>query len=102
MLLPDWANIFHQRIFLERPTEDLRIECWRRVLNGSIPLADDVDVEQLARQHDLSLEEIQAAVHRACLLMAAEDPDGLLNAQTLNRAISLVREKSNRQECLFG
>ncbi|MFQ6038762.1 MAG: ATP-binding protein, partial [Candidatus Aminicenantales bacterium] len=45
--LPDWADIFHQRIFLERPTEDLRIECWRMVLNGSIPLADDVDVEEL-------------------------------------------------------
>ena len=71
-------------------------------MNGSLPLAEDVDVEKLAREHELSLEEIQAAVHRACLLMAAADPDGPLNAETLERAIRLVTEKSNRQECLFG
>jgi len=102
MRLPDWANIFHERIFFERPTQDLRIECWKRVLNGSIPLADDVDVEKFARDYNLSLEEIQAVVHRACLLMAAEDPEGPLRFEILEKAIRLVREKFKGQESLFG
>jgi len=100
--LPDWAEIFHERVFFERPTQELRVECWKKVLNGYMPVAGDVDVEQLARQYELSLEEIQGAVHRACLLMAAEDPDGLLNAELLEEAIGQVRNKSNRQESLFG
>jgi len=102
MRLRDWPNIFHERIFFQRPTQDMRIKCWKRVLNSSIPLADDVDVQHLARDYKLCLEEIQAVVHRACLLMAAEDPEGLLNAEPLEKAIRLVREKSNRQEYLFG
>lgn len=44
----------------------------------------------------------QAAVHHTCLLLAAEDPEASLTAEILERAIRLVREKSNRQECLFG
>jgi AAA+ superfamily predicted ATPase len=102
MRFPGWADIFHERIFFETPAQDLRADCWRRVLNGSLPLAEDVDVEKLAREHELSLEEIQAAVHRACLLMAAADPNGPLNAETLEEAIRLVTEKSSGQECLFG
>jgi hypothetical protein len=102
MQLPDWAEIFPEKIFFERPTHELRVKCWKKALNGSIPLSDDVDVEHLARDHNLSLEEIEAAIHRASLLMAAEDPDGLLNAELLEEAIGLVRNKSNRQECLFG
>ncbi|MBW2059344.1 MAG: ATP-binding protein [Deltaproteobacteria bacterium] len=102
MRLPGWADVFHEQISFERPAQNLRMDCWRRVLNGSLPLAKDVDVEKLAQDYDLSLEEIQAAVHRACLLMAAVDPRGPLNAKLLERAICLVRKKSKHRECLFG
>ncbi len=100
--LPGWADIFHEKIFFDRPTESMRNQCWKKLLNGALPLADDVNVERLVRDYDLSLDEIQASVHRACLLLAAEDSNGTLNAETLRRAIRLVTEKSNRQERLFG
>ena len=50
----------------------------------------------------ISGEIDQATAHQACLLAAAESPDGPLTADILDRAIHRVRETSHHQEHLFG
>ena len=53
------------------PTEAERAELWRRYLAPAAPLADEVDVDWLVRQFDLSGAGIRNAVLAAAFLAAA-------------------------------
>jgi len=69
-------------------------------LNSSIPLAKSVKPEKLAGLYDLNFDEIQSVVYKACLIKAAEDPHGRLDAGTIKRAVESVRQ--DRRGPLFG
>jgi SpoVK/Ycf46/Vps4 family AAA+-type ATPase len=69
------------RLPLEVPTGALREKIWRALLLPSVPLADDVDVNQLAKRYELSGGSIRSAVLYAVSKAVARGA-----ASTLTRA----------------
>jgi SpoVK/Ycf46/Vps4 family AAA+-type ATPase len=61
----------HVRLEFAMPTEAERAELWRRNLKASAPLADDIDLDLLVREFDLSGAGIRNAVIDAAFLAAA-------------------------------
>ena len=60
------------RLHFPRPDEATRRRLWRHMLVEGLPLADDVDVEELAARYPLTGGQIRNAVMRAALRAAAE------------------------------
>jgi len=100
--LPEWASVFHETLRFTAPDVEARSVYWRQALNRQIPLADDVDPCRLAAAHTLGYRGIRAAVHKACLLKAADDPDGRLDARTIDEAARFVGKNNMAGEVLFG
>ena len=100
--LPQWASVFHETLRFTAPGVEARGVYWRRALDGRIPLADDVDPRRLAAAHTLGYRAIQAAVHKACLLKAADDPEGRLDARTIDEAARFVSKSRLTGDVLFG
>ena len=100
--LPEWGEVFHEKLRFGKPDARARAVYWRRALNSSIPLAKDVDPEGLAVAYELDFGKIQAVVHKACLLKAGDDPQGELDAGTIRRAVESVCHRGVHGEPLFG
>jgi len=98
--LPKWAEAFHEKVRFGKPDIRARAVYWRRALNSSIPLARSVKPEKLAGLYDLGFDEIQSAVYKACLIKAAEDPHGKLDAGTIKHAVESLRR--DERGPLFG
>lgn len=99
--LPDWAAVFHEAVQFGTPDVRSRTVYWRRALDGAIPLAADVQPERLAESYKLDFETIQAIVHKACLLKAADDPNGPLDLDAIRRAADSVMRGRSSSGLLF-
>jgi len=100
--LPAWANVFHDTLCFGKPDTRARAVYWRRALDSAIPLAGDVCPERLAAAYELTFGAIQDVVHKACLIKAAEEPDGPLDAATIDQAVRYVQSKRAASGPLFG
>ncbi len=60
------------RLHFPRPDERTRRRLWRHMLVEGLPLASDIDVEELAARYPLTGAQIRNAVMRAALRAAAE------------------------------
>ena len=74
------------RLPLEVPTGALREKIWRALLLPSVPLADDVDVNQLAKRYELSGGSIRSAVLYAVSKAVARGPSSTLTRADLDAA----------------
>ena len=97
-----WGWVFHERLRFGLPDVAARSDYWRRALDTTIPLAEDVRPDLLAAACELGFADIQAAVHKACLLQAAEDPGGELHESTIRRAVHDVLHRTGERSPLFG
>ncbi len=75
------------RVSFPVPDEELREQLWRTHLPTTLPLADDLDLADLARRFQLTGGSVRNCVLRAAFLAAAEG--GALSQAHLLRAIRL-------------
>lgn len=97
--LPAWAQVFQESLCLGPLDQESRQAWWAALLGET---AHGLDIEGLAERHDLPLEKLQAAVHRARLLAAAEGPDMEVGQEQLEAAIAALGTGLGRQGLLFG
>ena len=74
------------RLPLEMPTGAMREKIWRALLLPTVPLADDVDVNQLAKRYELSGGSIRSAVLYAVSKAVARGADSTLTRADLDAA----------------
>jgi SpoVK/Ycf46/Vps4 family AAA+-type ATPase len=74
------------RLPLEVPVGALREKIWRALLLPTVPLADDVDVNQLAKRYELSGGSIRSAVLYAVGKAVARGPSSTLTRADLDAA----------------
>ncbi len=74
------------RLLLEVPTGALREPIWRQLLLPTVPLADDVDINHLAKRYELSGGSIRSAVLYAVSKAVARGPSSLLTMADLDTA----------------
>src|SRR5262249_36614953 len=76
----DVSGLFRHRWFdrrsFRRPDAENRARIWRALLPARMPLADDVDVHALARDHELSGGGMKNAILVAVTTAAARALDG--------------------------
>ncbi len=96
------SRVFHEILSLDEPENPVRIQYWKNMLNGTIPMKSDIDLEKLIIQHDLSIEQIQDVMHRFCLLIAAEDSEPILGKDIIESAIIKINEINSGNGILFG
>jgi SpoVK/Ycf46/Vps4 family AAA+-type ATPase len=92
----------HVRVEFAMPTEAERAELWRRNLKASAPLADDIDLDLLVREFDMSGAGIRnAVIDGAFLAAAAGTPIGM---EHLARGVARELQKLGRMvnEAQFG
>jgi AAA+ superfamily predicted ATPase len=73
------------------PDRSMRREIWRRLLPEKFPLADDVQVDDLAAG-ELTGGEIKNVVLNAARIALARDPQGAVRAQDFDRAMRMETE----------
>ena len=66
----------------------MRGEIWRRLLPEKLPLADDVQVDDLASR-ELTGGEIKNVVLNAARIALARDPKGAVRAQDFDQAMRM-------------
>ncbi|HEX4462950.1 MAG TPA: ATP-binding protein, partial [Polyangia bacterium] len=74
------------RLMLEVPTGALREPIWRQLLLPTVPLAEDVDINHLAKRYELSGGSIRSAVLYAVSKAVARGPASLLTMADLDAA----------------
>ncbi len=74
-----FARRFQSIIHFPMPDASLRLLLWQKVLPDDVPLADDVDVEALARQFELSGSNIVNVVQYSILQMLGRGDKALSN-----------------------
>lgn len=99
LVLPPWARIFHAQLQLGQPDAATRERAWRALCGPA--LAPEA-AAHLARTHQLTLEQIQAAAHRCRLEAPAEEADGAVDVVRLKAAIAALQHGAPQQEPLFG
>ncbi|MHC4250972.1 MAG: ATP-binding protein [Planctomycetota bacterium] len=70
------------------PTRSMRREIWRRLLPEKLPLADDVELDGLAKR-ELTGGEIKNVVLNAARIALARDPRGEVRARDFDRAMRM-------------
>ncbi|MEZ4398627.1 MAG: ATP-binding protein [Kofleriaceae bacterium] len=75
------------RVLFPIPDEELREQLWRTHLPAGVPMADDLDLEDLARRFEFTGGSVRNCVVRAAFLAAAEQVP--LSQEHLRRAIRL-------------
>jgi SpoVK/Ycf46/Vps4 family AAA+-type ATPase len=93
-------RITHQIAF-ERPSATLRAKLWKLMLPGENELSQDVSIERLAEQFDLSGAEIRTCVLRAAT-QAAVINDKLTHAMLEEIATEIEGAKNNKKSIGFG
>ncbi|MEM9582974.1 MAG: ATP-binding protein [Pseudomonadota bacterium] len=78
---------FQLAIAFRRPDAQERAHLWEKVLQAGVPVAADVDVAALARDHDLSYPQIWEAVRHAAL-QALNDGQKEVRSRDFNLAIA--------------
>lgn len=80
-LIKNFDEAFLRRIRLvirfAEPEEEDRLRLWKRLLEGALPVAEDVKPEVLARAVSLSPARIKASVQNACMFAACENSSRL-------------------------
>ena len=79
---------FQSIIYFPPPTPAERLRLWQSTLPPAVQLAADVDLQALARRHELTGAGIQNVVQYACLRAADRDPTvPLLTAPDLEEGV---------------
>jgi SpoVK/Ycf46/Vps4 family AAA+-type ATPase len=82
------------RVLFQFPGEDERRRIWQLMWPGGVQLAPDVDLDGLARDHELSGGTIRNAVLAAAHLAACEQAP--VSARHLDRAVAREHDKLGR------
>jgi AAA+ superfamily predicted ATPase len=99
--LPTWGRVFHETMHLGLPDVNVRLELWNAALDR-LPLnTSDIDRRGLAQRYDLSWEQVQAVLHRVCLISAGEGIE--LSQERLETAVQVeMQNGANGGSLLFG
>jgi len=101
--LPTWVRVFHEQVCLSLPDVEVRVDYWRKLLGNRVLNESGIDVEEMAQQYELSVEQIQRSVHRAALMLATEDKGSSLSREILEIAIRKEMRPGYVEEgALFG
>ena len=92
---PAFARRFEAVIYFPLPGVDERLKLWQQALPAAVRLAPDVDLVQIAAQHQLSGSAIVNAVRHACLVALA-DGSHCIGLQTLQQGIRRELAKDGR------
>lgn len=74
------------RLALEVPTGAMREKIWRALMSPSVPLGDDVDLQQIAKRYELTGGSIRSAVLYAVSKAVARGPASVLTRADLEAA----------------
>ena len=80
-------RVTHQ-VHLKRPEADTRLRLWKQMLPENAPGVDQLDLDTLAKDYDLSGAEIRVAILRAATTAAAQD--GGLNQEVLEAEVKAL------------
>ena len=94
-------GFFHYSFLFDVMSPSERLKCWQRITEA-IDLAEDVNLERIADEYELSTEEIQNALYTACLLSAGETPEGNICNRLLEEGIRNVLRTNPGAKPLFG
>jgi len=83
------------------PDEAMRRRIWRRLVPKKLPLAKDVDFDNLARR-ELTGGEIKNVVLNAARIALARDPDGSVTAADFGEAVSMEKSGGWAREERMG
>ena len=64
---------FQKMIYFEAPDADYRYELWQKAFDGTLPLADDVDLKQISKAHKLVGGQIVNIVKQSVLRVLGRD-----------------------------
>ncbi|MBP6899667.1 MAG: ATP-binding protein [Burkholderiaceae bacterium] len=90
-----FARRFESVVYFPLPRADERLRLWRDSLPATLPLDADVDLAELARNHELGGGAI-ANVARHAALMALAQHGGRISAAALRRGIQRELSKEGR------
>jgi len=84
---------FQKMIYFEAPDADYRYELWQKAFEGTLPLADDVDLKQISKAHKLVGGQIVNIVKQSVLrAMGQEMP--VLDKRLIHSCIVEEEKKS--------
>ncbi|RNF00677.1 putative AAA family ATPase [Trypanosoma conorhini] len=90
--------IFQQEILFRLPTQQLRRELWRRALPERMPVADDIDLDELS-EAPVSAKTIHAAAFNACCGVAMlSSEERRLTMQMLRDELESMRLKERHRQ----
>lgn len=72
---PAFVRRFQSLIYFPVPKQDQRLQLWRDALGNQLKLADDVDLEAIARRHELAGGEIVNVVRTVAITVASRYDD---------------------------
>jgi len=93
VLDPALARRITLKVQFDRPDVEMRREIWKRLMPATLPLADDVDVEELAAA-DLTGGQIKNVILNAARSALARGQEASICQADLRRAIRLELEGS--------
>ena len=64
---------FQKMSYFEAPDADYRYELWQKAFDGTLPLADDVDLKQISKAHKLVGGQIVNIVKQSVLRVLGRD-----------------------------
>jgi SpoVK/Ycf46/Vps4 family AAA+-type ATPase len=74
-------------IYFEAPDNEYRFELWEKALEGTLPLASEIDLRQIAKEHKLVGGQIVNIV-KQILLRELGAKSQFIRLKTLEEAIS--------------